>query len=354
MNNQGPAVAPISIAGRRIGPGEPPFIIAELSANHGGDIERALRIVRLAAEAGADAIKFQAYRAETMTLNIDKPGFIIEGDNPWTGQRLYELYNVGATPYDWFPRLFDEAHRCGIIPFASPFDDAAVDLLEELDAPAYKIASFEAVDLDLIERCAATHKPLIISTGMASEEEIGDALAAAAAADGIILLKCTSAYPADASEANLSTIPAMSRRFGVPVGLSDHTLGAAVPTAACALGACAVEKHFIDSRHPETADSSFSALPEEFRELVEHCRTAQLAGGVVQYGPAERESQSLAFRRSLYAVADIPAGAQLTRDNIRTIRPGFGLPAKHIREVLGTKAKSDIALGTPISWDLVR
>ncbi len=219
MSDQDSVAASISIAGRLIGPGEPPFIIAEMSANHGGDLERALRIIRLAAETGADAIKFQAYRAETMTLNIDKPGFVIEGDNPWVGQRLYELYERAATPYDWFPQLFDEAHRCGIIPFASPFDDAAVDLLEELGAPAYKIASFEVVDLDLIERCAATHKPLIISTGMASEEEIGDALAAAAGADGVILLKCTSAYPADASEANLATIPAMSRRFGVPVGV---------------------------------------------------------------------------------------------------------------------------------------
>lgn len=345
----------ITIDGRRIGPDDPPFIIAEMSANHGGDLDRALRIIRLAADCGADAIKFQAYRAETMTLDLASPGFVIEGDNPWTGTKLYDLYAGAATPYDWFPELFRASRDADIIPFASPFDHAAVDMLEALDAPAYKIASFELVDVDLIDRCARTGKPMIVSTGMGSEQEIADGLAAAlgAATREVALLKCTSAYPSDPAEANLRTIGAMRERFGVPVGLSDHTIGINVATAACALGACIVEKHFIDAREPATADSVFSALPEELTELVAACREAHDALGQSHFGPAEREAQSLAFRRSLYAIDDIAAGATLSRDNVASIRPGFGLPVKSLPEVIGRTAKDAIKRGTPLSWDLI-
>lgn len=345
----------IRIAGRPVGPEAPPFIIAEMSANHGGERARALRIIRAAAAAGADAIKFQAYRAETMTLPLDAPGFVIEGETPWTGRRLYDLYAEGATPYDWFPELFAAARAAGVIPFASPFEFAAVDMLEALDAPAYKVASFELVDIELIAKCAATGKPLIISTGMGSADEIADALAAArgAGARDIVLLKCTSSYPAAASEANLLTIPAMAERFGVPVGLSDHTLGTAVAAAACGLGAVAVEKHVIDAREPATPDSMFSALPDELAALVRDCRDAHAARGRVHFGPAPREAQSLAFRRSLYAVRDIPAGREITRDNVASIRPGFGLAVKRMAEILGRKARADIAAGTPIALDLL-
>lgn len=348
-------IEPIVIAGRKVGPGQPPFVIAEMSANHGGDFERALKIIRLAADCGADAIKFQAYRAETMTLDCEMPGFVIAGDNPWAGRKFFDLYASAATPYEWFPKLFEAARKAGITPFASPFDEAAVEMLESLDAPAYKIASFEAVDLELIARCAATGKPLIVSTGMADEEEVDDALAAARAAGGseIALLKCTSAYPSDPAEANLLTIPEMAARFGVPVGLSDHTIGVAVATAACALGASIVEKHFIDASQPETADSTFSALPADLTALVRACREAHEARGAAQYGPAPRERESLAFRRSLYAAADISAGSPITRENVRVIRPGHGLKPKHLGEVLGRRAKRDIRRGEPLSWRIL-
>lgn len=345
----------ISIAGRKIGPGHPPFIIAEMSANHGGDFDRAVRIIKLAAEAGADAIKFQAYCAESMTLDSDKPGFVIVADNLWKGERLFDLYKRAATPYEWFPKLFKIARDEGIIPFCSPFDERAMDMLEELDAPAYKIASFELVDVELIARAARSGRPLIISTGMGAEAEIVDALEAARSggAREIALLKCTSSYPADPAESNLATIPEMSKRFGVPVGLSDHTLGISVPVAACAIGACIVEKHFIDAREPATADSVFSALPDELTALVVGCREASAARGKVFFGPMPHESESLAFRRSLYAVADIGKGEKITRDNVRSIRPGFGLPVKELQGILGRPAKVAIARGTPIAWDLL-
>ncbi|MCB9946848.1 MAG: pseudaminic acid synthase [Rhodospirillaceae bacterium] len=345
----------MTIDGRAIGPGHPPFIIAELSANHGGDLERALRIIRQAAAAGADAVKFQAYTADSLTLDHSGPGFVIDSDNPWTGERLYDLYRRAATPYEWFPTLFAATREAGLIPFASPFDADAVAMLETLDAPAHKIASFEAVDTELIACCAATGKPLIISTGMSNADEVADALAAVHEAGGtqVVLLKCTSAYPADAREANLRTIPEMARRFGVPVGLSDHTMGTAVSAAACALGACAIEKHVIDAREPETADSIFSLLPDDLARLVADCRDAAAALGTVHFGPGERERQSLAFRRSLYAVRPIAAGEAISRDNVRSIRPGFGLPVKTLRQLVGRRARAAIAAGTPMSWDLV-
>jgi pseudaminic acid synthase len=345
-----------SIDGRRVGPGEPPYIIAELSANHGGDLARARRIIELAAEAGADSIKFQVYTPDSITIRSEKPDFLIEGESLWTGKRLYDLYKEAATPYEWFPELFAHARALGITPFASPFDLEAVKLLQSLDAPAYKIASFEAVDLELIEACARTGKPVIISTGMCDADDIADALGTARKAGGtdIALLKCTSSYPATAAEANLATIPAMARKFGVPVGVSDHTLGTVVSVAACALGACLVEKHVIDARAPATADSAFSLLPDDLGRLVNETRAAHEAVGRESYGPGERERASLQYRRSLYAVADIKAGAELTRSNVRWIRPGMGLVPKHLPAVLGRKAKHDIETGTPLSWDLIQ
>ena len=348
-------VSSLMIAGRRIGHDDPPYIIAELSANHGGDIERAKRIIRFAAEKGADAIKFQAYTPENMTLDSDLPGFVVEADNPWKGRRLHELYASAATPYAWFPDLFATARAAGITPFCTPFGPDAIAMLESLDAPAYKIASFEAVDVDLIAACARTGKPLIISTGLCTEDEAGTALETALAngCREVALLKCSSAYPSVTEETNLLAIPYMRERFGVPIGYSDHTLGTAVATAACALGACIVEKHVIDSRMPPTADSEFSALPDELAALVKGCREAFQARGLGQLGPTARENQSRVFRRSLYAVRDIPAGTILGRDNIRSIRPGYGLPPKHMPELIGRKARRDIRRGEPITWDVV-
>lgn len=360
MVSAGEGIASVStnfaIDGRKVGPGEPPYVIAELSANHGGDLARARRIIALAAAAGADSVKFQAYTADSLTIRSDKRDFLIEGESLWTGKRLYDLYQEAATPYEWFPELFAYARSLGITPFATPFDLEAVKLLQELDAPAYKIASFEAVDIELIEACARTGKPLIISTGLCDAADVADALRAArdAGARDVALLKCTSAYPATAAEANLASIPEMAKTFGVPVGISDHTLGTVVSVAACALGACLVEKHVIDAQEPATADSAFSLLPDELARLVEETRLAQSAIGQVAYGPGERERASLQYRRSLYAVADISAGSQIERGNVRSIRPGMGLAPKHLTEILGRKAARDIEAGTPLSWDLIQ
>jgi len=345
----------IRIAGRRIGPGEPPYIVAEMSANHGGSLERAKQIVALAAEAGADAIKFQAYTADSLTIDVDAPGFVIRGAELWEGRRLYELYREAAMPYSWLAPLFEEARHCGITPFCSPFDADAVAQLQRLDAPAYKIASFELLDHELIRCCAATGKPLVISTGLASHDEIGEAVAVAHAAGGseVALLKCTSVYPATPGELNLVTISDMERRFGVPVGFSDHTVGAAAATTAVALGAALIEKHFIDARTPPTADSAFSATPDELRALVEQCRVAYAARGSVVYGASGRESDSLGFRRSLYVVRDLKPGDRLDRTAVRSIRPGFGLAPKYLDAVLGRRVKSAVARGTPLSWALL-
>lgn len=346
-------IAPIEIDGRPIGPRATPYIIAELSANHGGEFERAKRIVQMAADAGADAIKFQAYTAGSLTLDCDMPGFTVEADNPWRGRRLHELYASAATPYEWFPELFAESHRLGITPFATPFDSDAVAMLEGLQAPAYKIASFEAIDHELIAACAATGRPMIISTGLCTEEETGEALETARSNGGkqVALLKCSSAYPSPLHDANLSVIPRMYERFGVPIGYSDHTLGPAAAVAACALGACIVEKHVIDSRQPPTADSEFSALPDELAQLVEFCRAAHEARGEPRMGPTEQEKQSLVFRRSIYASTDIAAGDTFSRDNIRSVRPGYGLAPKHLKTLLGRQAAHDIRRGEPIDWD---
>lgn len=348
-------IDPVRIEDRTIGAGAPPYIVAELSANHGGVIERALRIVELAAEAGADAIKFQAYTAESLTLDCDTEGFTIESDGPWNNRSLFDLYREAATPYDWFPELYARARKCGITPFTSPFSTDVLDMLESLGSPAYKIASFEAVDHDLIASCAATGKPLIISTGLCRLDEIEEAVAVARdnGCKEIILLKCNSAYPARFEEANLLGIPALSEHFDLPVGYSDHSLGICAPIAACALGACMIEKHFIDAREPSTADSRFSAVPSELREIVAQCRNAYAARGRVSFGPTDQERPSLVFRRSLYATRDIAAGEAFTNDNVRSIRPGYGLKPKHLPEVLNKRARRALKRGEPLDWDVV-
>ncbi|HEY3918111.1 MAG TPA: pseudaminic acid synthase [Stellaceae bacterium] len=345
----------ITIAGRRIGPDSPPYIIAEVSANHGGSLARAKRIVSLAAKAGADAVKFQAYTADSMTLDCDRPDFVIAGDNPWQGQRLHALYQEAATPYDWFPALFAHAKACGIPAFASVFGKDSIELLERLGAPAYKIASFEAVDGELIAACAATGKPVIISTGLCTLADIQTALDAARGGGGreIALLRCNSAYPADPAEANLRTIADMIARFDVPIGYSDHTVETLPAAVAVGIGACIVEKHVIDARKPATADSSFSCLPKQLAALVTACREAFAARGGVKYGPSKREEPSMAFRRSLYAVADIGEGETLTRHNVRSIRPGNGLPPRCLPQILGKAARRAIARGEPILDDCV-
>lgn len=345
-----------AIAGRRIGPDAPPYIIAEVSANHGGDLARAKRIISLAAEKGADAVKFQAYTADSMTLDCDRPDFLIDGDNPWKGRRLHALYEEAATPYAWFPELFAHAKSCGIPAFASVFGKDSIALLESLGAPAYKIASFEAVDGELIAACAATGKPLIISTGLCNLADIQTAVDAAFGGGGhdIALLRCNSAYPADPAEANLATIADMIKRFDVPIGYSDHTVETLPAAIAVGIGACIVEKHVIDAREPATADSTFSCLPDQLEALVKACREAFLARGGVKYGPSKREEPSIVFRRSLYAVADIGAGETLTRENVRSIRPGNGLPPRCLPQIVGKPARRAIARGEPILWDALR
>lgn len=342
-----------SIDGRPIGADHPPYVIAELSANHGGSLDRALKIIELAKKAGADAIKFQAYTAGSITLDSDNPAFFVSGDDPWSGKRLYDLYKAAATPYDWFPALFEKARSIGITPFCAPFDAAAIDMLQAIDCPAYKIASCEMVDPDLIRRCAETGKPVIISTGMASSEEIDRAVQASATGEGGTgLLKCTSAYPADPGESNLVTIADMIERYGLPVGLSDHTLGTAVPVAAVALGACMIEKHFIDAPEPATADSVFSATPDVMRDLVDGCRAAWRARGVVRYAPTQSEQANVSLRRSLFAACEIKAGLPLTAEMVVSYRPAIGLPPHQLPLILGKRATRNIARDEPLSIDL--
>jgi len=290
-----------------------------------------------------------------MTFDCDRNDFIIKSNNLWKGEKLYSLYARAATPYEWFPELFSFARGCGITPFASPFSPAGIELLERLEAPAYKIASFEAVDLELIAQCAKTGKPVIVSTGLCCLDEISDILDTFYRAGGtdIALLRCNSAYPADPREANLATIPDMIARFNVPIGYSDHTTTPLQAALAVGLGACIIEKHVIDAREPETADSSFSCLPEDLNQLVTICRAAWQARGSISYGPHSREQQSLVFRRSLYACADITTGEAFTRQNIRCIRPGFGLPPKHLSKLLGMRSSRQINRGEPIAWDMI-
>ena len=347
--------AHIEIGRRRIGAGEPVYCIAEVSANHNQDFETAVRIVRAAKDAGADSVKLQTYTPDTITIQSNRECFQVGGGTLWDGRSLYDLYKEAYTPWEWQPKLKKVADDLGMQCFSSAFDASAVDFLETMNVPAHKVASFELVDLPLIQKMASTGKPLIMSTGMATLEEIEEAVRTArrAGATQIALLKCTSAYPAPADEMNLRTIPELARRFDVPVGLSDHTIGIAVPVAAVSLGACIIEKHLTLSRTAGGPDSAFSLEPEEFRAMVEGVRTAERALGSVHFGVSELESRSRVFRRSLFVVRDLKKGELFTSENVRSIRPGDGLHTRHLAEVLGKTAALDIAQGTPLSWDLV-
>lgn len=344
------------IANRPIGSDHPPFIIAEMSGNHNQSLERALAIVDAAAAAGAHGLKIQTYTADTMTLDIDSGEFVINDPGSlWAGKNLYQLYDEAHTPWDWHQPIFERARERGLIAFSTPFDETAVDFLESLDAPCYKIASFEMTDLPLIRKVAATGKPIIMSTGMASAAEIDESVRAARSAGcrDLILLKCTSTYPASPENTNLRTIPHLRDLTGCEVGLSDHTMGVGASVAAVALGATVIEKHFTLARADGGVDSAFSLEPAELRALVVETERAWQALGRVSYGASKAEEKSLAFRRSLYAVRDIAAGERLTADNVRAIRPGLGLPPKHLDSVLGLHARVAIPRGTALRWDLL-
>ena len=340
-----------SIAGRKVGAQYPPFVVAELSGNHNGDLGRALALIDAAAATGADAIKIQTYTPDTITIRSDRPEFRI-GQGPWAGRTLYDLYAEAHTPYAWHEKLFARAADQGITLFSSPFDETAVDLLSGLDAPAYKVASFEIVDLPLIARIAREGRPMIIATGMASLGEIGDAVATAreAGASDIALLHCTSAYPAPISEANVTTIPHLGAAFGCVAGLSDHTPGVTAAIAAVALGAAIIEKHVTLSRADGGPDAGFSLEPAEFAALVSGCRDAWSALGRIEYETLGVEAGNLEFRRSLCVVQPVKAGEILTGANVRSIRPGHGLPPKHLPTILGRRARRDLAVGEPLGW----
>lgn len=344
----------ITIDGRQIGTDFPPYIIAELSANHNGDINRAFQIMAEAKKAGADAIKLQTYTHETITMDCDSEEFQIHG-GLWDGQTLYELYKGAHMPWEWHRPLFEKAKELGITIFSSPFDFTAVDLLEEIDAPAYKIASFEVIDLPLIKRVAQTGKPMIISTGMANEEEIAEAIKTAKdnGCHELVVLHCVSGYPAPAEQYNLRTIADIAQRFDVLSGLSDHTIDNATAVTSIALGACLVEKHVTMDRNGGGADDSFSLEPAELKNLCQDTKTAWQALGSVNYERTEAEKGNVKFRRSLYVVKDIAKGEPITSENVRSIRPGFGLAPKFYEEVLGRTAKNKINSGTPLSWSLL-
>jgi len=341
---------------KKIGTLYPVYIIAELSANHNQDFNQAVELIKAAKEAGADAVKIQTYTPDTMTIDCDNEYFNIGEGTIWEGKNLYSLYKESYTPWEWQPDLKKIANDLGLDLLSTPFDSSSVDFLELMDAPAYKIASFEIVDIPLIQKIARTGKPIILSTGMASLAEIEEAVDAIHHEDNdqIALLKCTSAYPALPEEMNLKTIPEMTKTFLVPVGLSDHTLGTTIPIAAVALGACIVEKHFTLSRTNPGPDSSFSLEPHEFRIMVDSIREIEKALGTVNYSMTEHEKASWVFRRSLFVVQDIAEGELFTEKNIRSIRPGFGLPPKYFHEILGKKAKENICRGTPLHQDLIQ
>ncbi len=348
-------VETIEINGRRVGPGAPAYMVAEMSANHDHDYDKAVRIMEAAAEAGADAVKLQTYTADTLTIDCDNEYFQIGKGTKWEGRNLYDLYKEAYTPWDWHPRLAEVAADLGLDLFSTPFDDTAVDFLEEMNVPAHKVASFEMVDLPLLRKIGATGKPVIMSTGMATLAEISEAVSTLrqAGTDQLVLLKCTSAYPASPDEMDLATIPHLGRAFGVPAGLSDHTLGITVPVAAVTLGACMVEKHFTLDRSSPGPDASFSLEPADFAEMVKAVRVAEQAVGQVSYGSGQRETASNAFRRSLFVVQDVAAGEVFTAENVRSIRPGHGLHTRYLERVLGRTAAQKIELGTPLSWELI-
>jgi N-acetylneuraminate synthase len=343
--------------GRGVGSNFPPLVIAEMSGNHNQSLERALEIVEAAANAGAHALKLQTYTADTMTLDLDAHEFRIDDPSSlWAGRTLYSLYKDAHTPWEWHEPIFDRARELGMIPFSTPFDESAVDFLETLGSPFYKIASFENTDLPLVRKAASTGKPLIISTGMASVADLDDCVRAArdAGCHNLVLLKCTSTYPATPLNTNLRTIPHLRELFGCQVGLSDHTLGIGAAVASIAMGATVIEKHFTLSRSDGGVDSTFSCEPAEMRSLVDASESAWQALGEIRYGlQSDDERKSMVFRRSLYAIADIAAGEPLTYHNVRAIRPGFGLPPKFIDTVVGMSAKNDIARGTALRWELL-
>jgi len=345
----------VEINGSKIGVGQPTYVVAELSANHRQEFTEAVTLIEAAKNAGADAIKLQTYTPDTITINSDAWPFRIDGGTLWDGSTLYDLYSEAYTPWEWQPELKEIANDLGLDLFSTPFDNTAVDFLEEMEVPAYKIASFEIVDLPLIRQVAQTGKPIIMSTGMATLAEIDEAVHTAreTGATQVALLKCTSAYPAPPEEMNLRTIPHLAQAFDVPTGLSDHTLGIAVPVAAVALGACIVEKHFTLSRDIPGPDSAFSLEPQEFKVMVDAIRVAEKALGEVRYGVAEREVASRVFRRSLFVVQDVKAGEAFTEKNVRSIRPGYGLHTRYLGEVIGRYASQDITRGTPLTWDLL-
>lgn len=344
----------MKIGGRSIGTGQPPYIIAELSANHNGDLERARQLIQAAKQAGADAVKIQTYTAETLTLDSDREEFQIHG-GLWDGYNLYRLYQWAHTPWEWHKPLFDHARSLGITLFSSPFDKTAVDLLEDLNAPAYKIASFELVDLPLIRYAASTGKPLIISTGMGTLEDITEAVEAAreAGCKELALLKCVSGYPAPAEEYNLNTLPDLQQRFGLITGLSDHTLNNVTAIASVALGASIIEKHFTLNRADGGPDDSFSLEPQDLEQLCRDSHIAWQALGQVSYRPVASEQNNLKYRRSLYFVQDLQAGDVITEAAIRSVRPANGLPPRHYQQLIGKQVKQAISKNTPVSWDSI-
>lgn len=346
----------IIISGQKIGQGHRPFIVAEMSGNHNQSLERAIQIIDAAAKTGVQAIKLQTYTADTMTLNIAEGDFFIdEQDSLWQGRSLYDLYKEAYTPWEWHEPIFKRCREIGLIAFSTPFDESAVEFLESLDVPCYKIASFENTDLPLIRKVASTGKPMIISTGMASVAELDETVRAAreAGCEDIILLKCTSSYPASPEDSNLLTIPHMRELFNCLVGLSDHTMGIGAAVASVALDACLIEKHFTLSRAHGGVDAAFSMEPDEMKQLVIETERVWQALGKISYTPSEHESKSLRFRRSLYIAKDMQAGDVLTPDNLRIIRPGFGLESKYYDVLLGKKINKDVKKGIPLSWDLI-
>jgi pseudaminic acid synthase len=343
----------IKIGQRGVGTGYPTYIVAEISANHRQQFDEAVKLIEAAKEAGADAVKLQTYTPDTITIKSERAEFRIGGGTPWDGKTLYDLYAEACMPWEWQPKLKKVADKLGIDLFSTPYDKTAVDFLEGMGVPAYKVASFEIVDIPLIEYIASKGKPIIISTGMATLDEIDEAVQAAREASQIALLKCTSAYPALPEEMNLRTIPYLAEKFKVPIGLSDHTLGIAVPVAAVALGASIIEKHLTLSRSTPTPDSAFSSEPGEFKAMVDAIRAAEKALGEEHYGVSQPEAKSRIFRRSLFVVKDMKAGEVFTEENVRSIRPGHGLHPRHLKEVLGKQAAQDIQQGTPLSWELI-
>lgn len=346
----------IFIGGRPIGLGHPPFVIAEMSGNHNQSLERALAIVDAAARSGAHGLKIQTYTPDTMTIDLDEREFhISDSGSLWSGVSLYQLYKQAATPWEWHAPIFARARQLGMVPFSTPFDATSVDFLVDLDVPCFKIASFENTDIPLIRRAASTGKPLIISTGMASIAELDETVRAArdSGCKDLILLKCTSTYPATPEHTNIRTVPHMRELFGCEVGLSDHTMGVGVAVAAVALGATVVEKHFTLDRRDGGVDSAFSLEPAELRQLVDESLRAWQALGNVAYGATKEELRSVQFRRSLYIVQDMKAGEVLTTENVKAIRPGFGMPTKYMETVIGRRIKVDVSRGTALGWSLL-